>query len=81
VPEPAGLDSAAITREGGKATISLSTWVPDAQIRYTLDGTMPDETADRYTGPLSLPTGRRIKVRAVTIAPNGRKSAPAEAEL
>ena len=81
VPEPAGLESAAIRREGGKAVITLSTWVPDAQIRYTLDGTMPDETADRYTRPLSLPAGRRIKVRAVTIAPNGRKSAPAEAEI
>ncbi len=81
VPEPMGLDSAAIRREGGKAVIALSTWVPDAQIRYTLDGTMPDETADRYTKPLSLPTGRKIKVRAVTIAPNCRKSAPAEVEL
>ncbi len=81
VPEPAGLDSAAIRREGDKAVVALSTWVPGAQIRYTLDGTMPDETADRYTQPLSLPTGRRIKVRAVTIAPNGRESAPAEAEI
>jgi hexosaminidase len=81
VPEPAGLDSAAIRREGDKAVVALSTWVPGAQIRYTLDGTMPDETADRYVQPLSLPTGRRIRVRAVTIAPNGRESAPAEAEI
>jgi hexosaminidase len=81
VPEPAGLDSAAIRREGDKAIVALSSWVPGAQIRYTLDGTMPDATSDPYTQPLSLPTGRRIKVRAVTIAPNGRESAPAEAEI
>jgi hexosaminidase len=81
VPEPMGLDSANVRREGDKAIVTLSTFVPGAKIRYTLDGTMPDETADLYTKPLAVPTGRKIRVRAVTIAPNGRKSAPAEQEL
>jgi hexosaminidase len=64
--------------QGGKAVFTLRSQVPGAQIRYTLDGKLPDETTDRYTQPLAVPTGRRLMVRAITIAPNGRHSAPAE---
>ena len=52
--------------------------MPGAQIRYTLDGLMPDETTELYTKPLSVPLHKQLLVRAVTIAPNGRKSPPAE---
>jgi hexosaminidase len=76
VPEPAGLDSAAIRQEGNKAVITLSTWLPGAQIRYTLDGTMPDETANRYVQPLSLPTGRRIRVRGRDHRPQRPRKRP-----
>ena len=78
VPEPLGLDSASQVMQGGKAMFTLRTLVPGAQIHYTLDGKLPDETTDRYTKPLSVPTGRRLLVRAVAIAPNGRHSAPVE---
>jgi hexosaminidase len=78
VPEPLGLDSASQVVQGGKAVFTLRSQVPGAQIRYTLDGKLPDETTDRYTQPLAVPTGRRLTVRAITIAPNGRHSAPAE---
>ena len=50
---------------------------PTAQIRYTLDGHLPDETTELYTKPLAVPVGSRLQVRAVTITPGGRKS-PAE---
>jgi hexosaminidase len=78
VPEPLGLDSVSMVKQGGKAVFTLRSLVPGAQIRYTLDGLMPDETTALYTKPLSVPTGQQLLVRAVTIAPNGRKSPPAE---
>jgi hexosaminidase len=78
VPEPLGLDSASQVMQGGKAMFTLRTLVPGAQIHYTLDGKLPDETTDLYTNPLAVPTGRRLLVRAVAIAPNGRHSAPVE---
>ena len=78
VPEPLGLDSSSAVTQGGKAVFTLRSLVPGAQIRYTLDGQLPDETAARYTRPLAVPQGRHLTVRAVTVAPNGRQSPPAE---
>lgn len=78
VPEPLGLDSASVARQGDRAVLTLRSLVPGAQIRYTLDGKLPDETTDRYTQPLAVPRGRQLLLRAVTIAPNGRHSPPAE---
>ena len=46
--------------------------VPSSQIRYILDGRLPDETADLYRKPLAMPLGQQLTVRAVAIAPNGR---------
>jgi hexosaminidase len=67
-----------MVKQGDKAVFTLRSLVPGAQIRYTLDGLMPDETTDLYTKPLAVPLRQRLLVRAVTIAPNGRKSPPAE---
>ncbi len=78
VPEPLGLDSASLMLQNDKAIVTLRSLVPGAQIHYTLDGQMPDETTERYTQPLAVPRGRQLTVRAVTIAPSGRKSPPAE---
>lgn len=78
VPEPLGLDSTSLVKQGSQAVFTLRSLVPGAQIRYTLDGTMPDETTERYTKPLAVPLNNRLTVRAVTIAPDGRKSPPAE---
>lgn len=78
VPEPDGLDSGKIVAQGNKAVITLTTIVPGSQIRYTLDGHIPDETTELYTKPISIPTNENLKVQAVTITPNGRHSVPAE---
>jgi hexosaminidase len=78
VPEPLGLDSTSLVKQGDKAVLTLRSLVPGAQIRYTLDGHMPDETTELYTKPLAVPLNRQLTVRAVTITPNGRKSPPAE---
>lgn len=81
VPEPLGLDTLSLVRQGSKAIFTLRSLVPGAQIRYTLDGKMPDETTELYTRPLAVPVGEQLTVRAVTIAPNGRRSPPAELRL
>ncbi|WP_375436011.1 beta-N-acetylhexosaminidase, partial [uncultured Hymenobacter sp.] len=78
VPEPLGLDSTNVVKQGNQAVLTLRTLVPGSQIRYTLDGKMPDETTELYTKPLAVPLNRQITVRAVTVAPNGRKSPPAQ---
>lgn len=78
VPEPVGLDSTSMVKQGDKAVFTLRSLVPGAQIRYTLDGHLPDETTELYTKPVAVPLNRQLTVRAVTIAPNGRKSPPAE---
>jgi hexosaminidase len=78
IPHPEGLDSASVVKTGDKATITLSSIVPGAEIRYTLDGHIPDETTSLYTKPLELPLNRKIKVMAVTIAPSGRHSSAVE---
>lgn len=78
VPEPLGLDSTGLASAGETAVFTLRSLVPGAQIRYTLDGKLPDETTELYTKPISVPRNRQLTVRAVTIAPNGRKSVPVE---
>lgn len=81
IPEPIGLDSASIEREKDNVVITLSSIVPDAQIRYTLDGETPDETTHLYVEPFSVPADRNITVKAVTIAPNRRHSVPVELSI
>ncbi len=78
VPEPVGLDSSKIVRQGDKAIITLTSLVPGAQIRYTLDGHTPDETTNLYTKPIIIPIDRGIKLRVATITPSGRRSVPSE---
>ncbi|MBC8084503.1 MAG: family 20 glycosylhydrolase, partial [Hymenobacter sp.] len=78
VPEPLGLDSASLVKQGNKAVFTLRSLVPGAQIHYTLDGKLPDETTERYTKPLAVPLSSQLTVRAVTVTPNGRKSPPAQ---
>ncbi|MDB5121250.1 MAG: hypothetical protein JWN56_2468 [Sphingobacteriales bacterium] len=78
IPETEGLDSASITTDGNKKIITLRSIVPGAEIRYTIDGHTPDETANLYTQPIAVPANLAIKVRAVTFAPNGRHSVPVE---
>ena len=78
VPEPLGLDSLSQGRQGDRALFTLRSLVPGAEIHYTLDGTLPDETTPRYTAPLAVPRRNYLTVRAIIIAPNGRHSPPAE---
>jgi hexosaminidase len=78
IPEPLGLTESDIKKTDTHATINLISDVPGSKIVFTLDGHLPDETASVYEKPIVIPLGRNIKVSAVTIAPNHRKSAPVE---
>ncbi|MCL4820289.1 MAG: chitobiase/beta-hexosaminidase C-terminal domain-containing protein, partial [Vicinamibacteria bacterium] len=44
--------------------IGLAVSITDAEIRYTLDGTEPDETSTLYTGPIPRNTPLTLKTRA-----------------
>ena len=46
--------------------LTLTAKVPGARIRYTLDGTLPDENAKLYTGPINV--DRDVTVRAAVYA-------------
>ena len=45
-------------------TVEINSDSPAATIRYTLDGTLPDETSTEYTGPLEISETTRIRARA-----------------
>jgi hexosaminidase len=62
----AGLESNRVV-QGNTLTLELQSTVPEAQIRYTLDGSQPDAHSPRYTGPLRLqlgPDGVSVVARA-----------------
>ena len=74
IPEP----EAAKSDKEGKKVILLSSIVPKAIIRFTLDNSNPDETSDVYTKPIEIPKGLNLKIKASAFAPNGRHSVPLE---
>lgn len=48
---------------------------PAATVRYTLDGTDPSaENGQTYTGPITIPAGADVTVKAVAINENGESS-------
>lgn len=57
-----------LSPSGGRfaeAPLIVITALPGASIRYTLDGTDPDEGSALYTGPIQIPlTGAFVKARA-----------------
>ncbi len=57
-------------------TVTLTSSTAAAVIRYTTDGTLPDETSALYTGPIDVTTD--MTIRAITIADGYRVSKPGE---
>ncbi len=43
--------------------VELSTDLPDAVIRFTLNGSLPDETSEQYTGPIEVNAVSRVTAR------------------
>lgn len=68
---------------GGGADVALSETVPDAAIRYTLDGSLPSASSPLYAAPLhvSLAPGGHATVAAIAVLHDGRRSAPAFLDL
>ncbi|MEZ6118023.1 MAG: CotH kinase family protein [Pirellulaceae bacterium] len=45
-------------------TVEITPETPGATIRYTLDGSIPSETSELYTGPITVSETTRIRARA-----------------
>jgi len=74
VPGVEGLESDVLSLQDS-APLQLRTALPDAVIRYTLDGTEPNAQSPRYDGPMQLPlTDAGTVVSARAYAVSGRAS-------
>lgn len=58
---------------GDRGTVSVGCQDPHAVIRYTTDGTLPNERSQRYTGPFEIDRSTDFIFR--TFAADGRKDA------
>ncbi len=54
-----------VTRKDGKMTVQMDSEIPGLDIYYTIDDTMPDSSAPRYTKPVTLPEGP-VTLRVIT---------------
>lgn len=73
IPDVEGLEEDVTTLEA-HAQLALRSLLPDAAIRYTLDGTAPNEHSPRYAHPLDLNVDAEgTPVSARVILADGRK--------
>ena len=76
IPHVDGLDGDRLTLENS-TEIRLTTTMPDAEIRYTIDGGDPTSTSPKYERPFRVAvTTQGTKVTARTFTKSGRSSAP-----
>lgn len=52
-------------KKDGKLWLKMDAEVPNLDLYYTIDDTMPDDHSTKYTGPVALPEGP-ITLRAIT---------------
>jgi alpha-tubulin suppressor-like RCC1 family protein len=62
-PTPAPIMSPAAGTHIGSVTINLSTPLPGADVRYTLDGNTPGPSSTLYAGPFTLTSTKTVKAR------------------
>ena len=75
LPHVRGLERDRITLDD-RITVALTSLVPNAEIRYTTDGSDPTELSMLYTAPLDLTVDEEgVQVTALAYLPNGRASA------
>lgn len=60
-----------ISDRAADGTVSLSN-VAGNKMVYTVDGSVPTASSTVYTGPIALPQDRSVRVRAVSVLPDGR---------
>ena len=76
IPHVDGLDGDRLTLENS-ADIRLTTAMPDAEIRYTIDGSDPTIASPKYERPFRVAVSAQgTKVTARAFAKSGRSSAP-----
>lgn len=75
IPHVAGLDGDRLTL-ATSIDVRLTTAAPDAEIRYTTDGSDPTTASARYERPLRLRVSDSVRVTARAFQPNGRSSPP-----
>jgi hexosaminidase len=81
VSAPRGLERDIITLDE-EVSVTLSTLMPDAQIRYTIDGSDPTTGSSLYNGPFQLPVDSGgVVVTARSFLDNGRSSSPRSARF
>lgn len=89
IPAPEGLSDALRVQRAGadgdavRHTLALTPAVPGATLRYTTDGSAPDENSPLYRKPIALtvPLNGERRVRVLTFTPAGRRSAVHEARI
>ena len=62
------------------ALLQLSARSPDAVIRYTLDGSDPDETSPLYAGPVALTKSTLVRAKAFGAGAQAALASPIAAE-
>lgn len=62
-------------------TIKLYTPITNAKIRYTTDGKDPSKTSNLFTNQIKVKKGENVVIKAITVMPDGKYSAPATFEL
>lgn len=73
IPEPEGLQNVITDKE--KTLITLKPML-GTQVRFTIDGSTPDERSTLYTKPveITLENGKSATLKTIAINPMGRKS-------
>ena len=64
VPKVEGLDRPLVMVDSARIKLKLAYPMDDTEIRYTLDGSVPDQKSDRYTEPIFIKDTATIKSRA-----------------
>jgi hexosaminidase len=76
VPHVEGLDGDRLTLSSS-VDVRLRSMLPDAVIRYTVDGSDPSPSSPRYERPIRVAVSAQgTKITARAFLPNGRSSAP-----
>jgi hexosaminidase len=81
IPEPQGLNNI-VTPGEAEGELKLASYIPDAKIYYTWDGSTPDEKSSVYSGPLNFRAASKPQTLSlVVVTPTGRKSAVYQATV
>lgn len=74
---PPAIGARDTTYVGKEFTLSLAPSVAGARIYYTLDGSIPRETDNLYSGPvkITIPADEQRVVKTIVVTPSGKRSA------